>query len=221
MATLPRSKNEQIAFFEQRLPLWNANAAALGLSLPHLTELATQTTTARTDYDAAQVARSASLAATETQNFAVAGLTDFGADLIKLIRAKAQADNDPGLYALANIPAPAAPTPAGTPPVPTNLQADLQNDGSVKLNWKGTLSSGAFFTIWRTTDNAPTPTQIDSIAAKAYIDDSIPAATCAISYFIRAHRQQFMSDASTPVNIALGGTGTAGSIGTTTTSLAA
>ncbi len=60
MGTLPRTKNEQIAFFEQRLPLWNANAAALGLSLPHLTELATQTTTARTDFDAAQVARAAS-----------------------------------------------------------------------------------------------------------------------------------------------------------------
>ncbi len=62
MGTLPRTKNEQIAFFEQRLPLWNANAAALGLTLPQLTDLATQTTTAHTDYDAAQIAHAASLA---------------------------------------------------------------------------------------------------------------------------------------------------------------
>jgi|GEM_PF-5582972 len=53
MPVQPRKKQDNIAFFEQRSPIWEANAATFHLSAEETAQLTSLTTTARTAYDAA------------------------------------------------------------------------------------------------------------------------------------------------------------------------
>lgn len=129
--------------------------------------------------------------------------------MIKIIKAFASSTDDPNVFTLAQIPAPTAPTPLPPPEIPADLQSALLNSGFVELTWRGSVSPGGNFTVWRSI--APTPgsgagafIQIGMTGAKIFVDDTLPAGTPAATYFVKAHRGNLASDDSEPIFVRFG-----------------
>src|SRR5829696_8790374 len=108
----------------------------------------TKATTAQTKLAAAIAAREQSKNATAELDAAIADLANAGGDLIKQIRAKAAVDGD-NVYLLAQIPAPATPTPKGAPGTPLNFKVTLDQDGVITLDWKCANPAGATGTVYQ------------------------------------------------------------------------
>lgn len=153
MSVLPDTTIEQIQFCEAHNPVWAATPAAIGLTAAQVTALSTATTSARKAYNDAQAARQASKGATTTLHTEAATMRGQVSDLIRQIKAFAELQGNPGtVYAAAQIPPPAAPTPVPAPGKPGAFGVVLQSDGSITLSWESTdsaASTGAFFAISR------------------------------------------------------------------------
>lgn len=154
MAVLPESRLEQIEFCETHWPVWEAAPpATIGLTAAQVTALKVATEQARTSFSAAQSAREAAKAATMVYYTHTATMRNLVSDDIRQIKAFAELQANPAtVYAAAQIPEPAAPTPAAAPGKPTNIAINLEPSGAVTLTWEATdaaASGGAFFNIFR------------------------------------------------------------------------
>lgn len=212
MSVQPRKKQQNIEFFEQRAPIWTANATALNLTTEELAQLTSLTETARTKYAAAQLKAEQAKSATSEQNLAIKGMRSLGGDLIKKIRVTAEQTANPELFALAQIPEPK--DPASIPPVEaSNVAFDLLNDGSLELTWKGKVSTGTTYIVRR----ALTPTggsqqgfqDIGFADGKRFVDATIPAGTERASYVVRAKKGDQLTPGTVPITVrfAIGGNG--------------
>lgn len=222
MGVLPENRTDLIIFCEAHVPVWAANAAAIGLTAAQVTALQNFTTVARTKFNGAQAARQASLAATDDFYNSVRSMRGQAADLVRLIKAKAEADNNPNVYVLAQIPPPSAPTALPAPGKPTDIQITLNPGGSITLSWESTNSapsSGAFFLVSRRITSGPAATPafvgIGGTAIREFTDDTITAGTAGLSYIIQGFRG---TRAGTPsdqiaVQFGIGGTGGGGGDG--------
>lgn len=199
MGVVPDKIADKITFFETVLPNFAAHAVAIGLTPAQVVQLSTITDQARAAYNAAVSARAAARAATEAQNQFVAAMAELGGDYIKIIRTKAETDNNPAIFQLAKIPAPKPPAPLGPPDVPTELTATLGNEGQVFLRWKGSRRGGTSFSIERSTGGSFS--LIGTSEFKRFTDDTVPGGVSQISYRVRASRSGGNSQASQPVTL--------------------
>jgi hypothetical protein len=153
MPVVPASDLEAIQFCESHLPIWSLAPTAVGLTAGQCTNLTNQTKASRDAYTAAQAARQAAKAATTTFHTNTSTMRGTVGDMVRLVKAFADASANPGaIYAAAQIPEPAAPTPPPAPGMPTNVTVGLNPDGSITLRWKATdssPSSGCNFNISR------------------------------------------------------------------------
>jgi hypothetical protein len=210
MGVLPTKIIERLQWFEQRESLWTANAAQIGLQPAQVTQLSGFIATARTKYDEAQTARAASEMSTFMMKEAVRDMSVFGSDLIKTIKAFAETTGNKNVYALASVPPPAPPSPAGPPEAPTDIVGDPNADGTVTVRWRGSLRSQTFFTVWRKIGSAGSFVQIGAVAAKAFIDTGVPQGVASVSYIIRAQRNNLVSQPSTEAVVNFGSGGNQG-----------
>lgn len=207
MASDPITGNtrlEKIEFYEAHLAPWNTNAAAIGLNPAMITQITTDTNAARAAYNAAIAARNASKAATQAYYDAVGVMAEYGSSLISTIRAKAENTADPTVYTKAQIPPPAPPTPAGPPTDATNLRATVQNDGSVLLQWDGTVRNGQFFSVRRQLGGSTAWANLGSVRVKSFVDSTLPAGSAAAVYQVFAHRGSQTSAGSEPLIVYFG-----------------
>lgn len=195
MTVIPPNRQDAIIFCEAHMPVWAANAAAIGLTPAQVTSLQNFTTTARTKFNSAQAARQASVAATDDYYNAVRSMRGQAADLVRLIKAKAEADNNPNVYVIAQIPPPAPPSAVPAPGKPTDIQVTLNPGGSITITWESTNSapsSGAFFLVSRKINGGPNATPgfvgIGGTSVREFTDDTIAAGTPGISYIIQGFR---------------------------------
>lgn len=209
---IPTTKSEQLEFFEQRAPIWEANAAQLNLSVERTAELTALTTAARTAFNNAAAKRAQAKSATADQNDALSAMTGLGAELIKTIRTTAELENNPSLYGIAQIPAPKDPAPI--PPVEaSNVAFDLLNDGSLELTWKGSVSTGTTYIVRRaitpTGGNQQAYQDIAFADGKRFVDSTIPAGTERVSYVVRAKKGETVTPGTVPITVrfAIGGNG--------------
>ncbi|MFM9996190.1 MAG: hypothetical protein ACKVU4_10355 [Phycisphaerales bacterium] len=219
MATLPEGRKARVEYFEQHLPVWQDNAGAVGLTVAQLTSLSTFITAARTTLNAAEAARSTSKSATVAFYNAEEPMTDLGADLIKTIRAFAETTNNPNVYATAQIPPPAAPTPTPPPEQPDDLSGLIDPFGVITLAWKAVPkgpTSGVFFFVERKI-GAGTWTPIGATQESTFADPAAgqQAAAATVAYRVQARRGAEASAWSDPLNVSFGGgqDGIAGFIG--------
>jgi hypothetical protein len=222
-SVLPSSDLGKVEFFEQHTAAWATNALAIGLAAPQVTTLTAATAAARAAYNAQQVAREAAKAATANFHNLVRTMADLGGDAIKAIKLKAATGNDPNVYVLAQIPAPAGPTPPPALVPPTNLIADPNADGTITLSWKGSTAFRTFFSIWRRVGDDSAWTAIGSTAGKTFLDETVPSSPIppSVTYAVRCQRDTELSAPSAFAEIVYGGGGvgfltaggTAGSIG--------
>jgi hypothetical protein len=193
MSLVPDTNEGKILFFQSKNTPWAANSTAIGTTTGAVTALATRVTSAQTKLAAAIAAREASKNATAELKDAVRSMASSGADIIKQIRAKAAVDGN-SVYFLAEIPAPALPSPVPAPGTPTAFSATLNPDGSLKLKWKCANPAGAGGTMYqlsrRTGSGGATGAfaSVGGTGTRSFIDASVPAGVASVTYSIVAVR---------------------------------
>ena len=191
MGVVPIRKIERVQFYEDHIAPFTTNATAIGLVTTEVTDLDTKTSAARAAYNEQQAARQAAKAATESFKNAANAVTVAGAALLKKIRAKAEQSGDPNVYVLAEIPAPAIPTPRAAPGTPSNLKVELDGNGALILSWKcpnpaGT--SGTMYQIYRAVGAGTEFTYLGGSGEKNFTDTTVPAGATRLTYQIQAVR---------------------------------
>jgi hypothetical protein len=191
MPVLPESRSEVVAFFEAHLPIWAVDPVAIGLTALQVSDLTTQTASARAALDSQTAAINVKLAATDSMHTQVDSLRGTGSELIKVIGTFAQLTSDPGVYTAAQIPAPSPPTPAGPPPQPTDLAARVLLPFGIGLDWKGSSAQGAYFAIYRQLPGEAEFVLVSTTKGKSFDDLTLPASVTSASYYIAAIRESF------------------------------
>lgn len=242
MSTIPDTIPEQLAFCESHWPVWLQAPTQIGATAQMIQDFKALVVDFRGGYDASVSARAASRAATVSmQNARDAALTSAGA-LVRTIRAYAEQTNNPDVYALAQIPPPAAPTPALAPTKPTSIELELEPNGALTILWKPTpnssatptldaSTSGVTYSIFRRLPGETALTLVDTAPARgarrfsSWTDENIPAGASAsggITYAIQGSRSGGglvgpMSDAFV-VTLGMGGGGLTATISPASTS---
>lgn len=191
MSVLPNTKAALLDFCAQHTKVWNLNAAAIGLTANEIDvlEIATEQATA----SAALVlsTRDASKAATLSDDNASRTMRAAAAALIAKIKATAEITNDPNIYVLAQIPEPAAPSPAAPPLQPENVKPFLEPSGGLTIKWKtGTNAGTVTYNVYR---KLPTQTAFSQIGTasgrtKKFTDNTLPFGSSGVQYFIQGWR---------------------------------
>ncbi len=193
MSIVPSGFNDQITFFEQHIDAWTANAAAIGLTAEQATQMIQLTTDARDAYNTALAAREASKVATASATEQRVSMRDFGGDLIATIKAFAEASDNPTVYQLAQIPAPAQPVPLGPPAVPRNLSGSVDINGAITINWEGSRTGGTTWIVQRQTAQNPEGpysawTMVGAAADRSFTDSTLPTGIAKAAYQVKALR---------------------------------
>jgi hypothetical protein len=186
---------DKIAFYENHVGPWNSSAVQIGTTGPEVAALEVKTTAARDAYNAQQAAQTAARAATLALKNAALAMADAGADIIKQIRAKAATAGD-NVYVLAQIPAPATPSPKPPPGAPTDFAGPLMADGSLELAWKCANPPGATGTIYQIWSRNSPEAEFDYLGGagdKKFADLTLPAGTSQVTYQVLAVRSKSFS----------------------------
>src|SRR5690606_8368975 len=130
------SRAEQIQWFALRLPAWQADPAAIGLTPAQVGELADLLARAEADLAAAHAAREAARIATAAHHESADSLRDAGARLIATIKAFAATPGQMDAYEAAMIPRPRPRTRRPAPAAPSRPAAAIAPTGEVTLTWE-------------------------------------------------------------------------------------
>ena len=188
MPLLPSNNADRVAFFNTRTGLWTTNAIAIGTTTTAVTALESLVTTASAALDAQTTAQNAAKAATDAVNSAMLAMTNAGMAIVEQVRTKARSAGD-SVYPLANIPAPATPSPTGTPGKPNKFKNELNADGSLTVMWKCASPGGnVTYQVYRRTTATGDFTYQANTGVKQYVDEAIPAGSSQVTYQIRAIR---------------------------------
>ncbi|HYE60973.1 MAG TPA: hypothetical protein VD997_03165 [Phycisphaerales bacterium] len=206
---VPRSIRELVEMAGAILPVWTSNAVAVGLSASQCTEMASALTKTSDKIKAADTARNASKAATLDMKDSAAELRTLVQQAVDRIRLFALSSSDPNaVFVLSQVPPPSGPTPMPPPEAPTDVSADPNADGTATISWKGSLAGGAFFTVWRKVGEAGAWTQIGAVAAKKFMDFSVPnpgtTQGATLFYGVRTQRNVEVSPMSVTATITYG-----------------
>lgn len=208
MSTMPQTQDALINFFESHTAVWSNDPAGIGLSLEQLTALSGATVAARAALTTAIQTRDAAKGATTDLHGALSTLRGLGGPAIAAIRAFAEGSEDPAsVYALAQIPPRADPTPAPPPEIPTDITAAVLGDGTIRIRWKAPQPSpGAevFTQVKRRLNGAGPFLLLGDTGAKTLVDSTVPAGTHKVEYMCIAKRGEQQSDPSQPISLLLG-----------------
>lgn len=205
MAIMPEKISERLEWGEVHAPVFTSNAPQIGLSEPQSDDFATAVTAFRAKYDAALAARSASQAATTEMRAAMQTFLEEASECLATIKAFAENSEDPmNVYAKAEIPPPAQPSPLGPPATPTNVSGQINNIGNVELKWTASKQGGVFFSIWRKLYGTPDWVLQATVGEKKWTDETIAAGTILAQYYVVAHRGPYESEPSEPIVVVFG-----------------
>jgi hypothetical protein len=189
MSVVPKKSLEKIQWYENHIPTWETNFAAIGTTSAAVAALETKTQAARTAFDAQKVAQDAAKAATETYAQAVDQMSIVGSAILDQIRAAAKVTG-PGVYPLAQIPAPATPTPVGAPGKPTDFAVELLVNGALSLKWKCNNPAGCTnvqYMVWRKIGTGEFAF-IGGCGSREFVDGTVPVGSAHITYQMQATR---------------------------------
>jgi hypothetical protein len=194
MPIVPDDRVAKLEFYESHVAVWQAVAATIGLTPASVTALQGVTEEARAAYTAHLAALDASKAATAAFYAKIRAMHNapgMGADMIQQIKTKAATTNNPGVYTLAQIPAPALPTPVPPPGTPTDFTVGLLGDGSLELKWRCANPAGrggVTYLVQRRTGTATDWTFVGGTGTRKFVDQTLPAGASPVSYQITAVR---------------------------------
>jgi hypothetical protein len=199
MSTVPRDVPQNIEFYELRVGTgkpWTDSTTEIGLEAGDVTNLNTKIVAARAAYTAALALRNQAKAATFTLKQAIEEMTRAGSDCIKKI--KGAASQDPSIYAIAEIPAPATPSPVGAPGKPSNFKVTLSETGELILGWTNTNPRGGGGTVYQVSRKLPGGdfVIIGSTGQKKFTDSTLPANAGPVTYRVVGQRSTVQGEAA-------------------------
>jgi hypothetical protein len=190
---------EKIQWFESHATPFTTNAVAIGTTVPEATAFATKTAAARDALTAADAARDAQKNATLALKNAVDAVEIAAAGIIKQVRAKAETTNDPNVYTLASLPAPATPTVVGAPGTPFAFEVVLNPDGSLDLAFDCVNPPGChgvIYHVYRRIGMAGDFTFVGGTGNKKFLDTTVPSAVATVVYKVQGVRSTSMGTAA-------------------------
>lgn len=212
MGVVPQNREAKLAFYEAHLAPWTTNATNIGLTAGEVANLTALAEAGRATLLAAGEARNASKAATQAFYAAIAALGKAGNGLVETIRLFAEANNNPSVYSLAQIPPPAIDAPVPPPGMPREFTVTLAQNGWINLQWKCTNPEGANGTAYEVQRKiGGGPFSIIGIAGgnKTYIDSTLPAGSTGVVYQVTGVRSGLRGPVS-QVNVNFGVVGGGG-----------
>lgn len=207
MGVVPTKDVDAIQFYEAHVPIWLSQASSVGLTTSQVNGLDDAVKDARNALTAQTAAKQAAKASTTALRNAVSAMRTNGSDLIRTIKAFAATSNNPDVYARAEIPPPAAPTPAPPPGQPTNFKVELTPSGAVMITWKAVnaaASSGVYFAVRRKLNGEGAFTLIGSTGSKSFVDDGLTQGTTGATYIIQGFRGLSAGPEGTQVSVQFG-----------------
>ncbi len=223
---VPPTLEAFMTFLATHADLWDTNHAALGISATASAAYKSLASTAQGNYNAQVTAYNKAKGATATQKGTTQDARQMTADLIRSIEVFAAAQADPtAVYTLAQIPAPAVPSPAPPPGTPNDFKVGLNDDGSVLLSWKCPNPIGTQGTIYEVRRKPAGPSAFTFIGAtgvRKFTDDTLMSGSSPVTYQVTAVRStQRGEPASFNVTFGVGGGGIAVATITETAGVAA
>lgn len=221
MAVLPDTHAEFIAFCLGHATTWASDPSQVGLLPSDVDEFAAMSTNLQSSLAAAIAAREASRAATVAFHADLHATRNRAGDLIRIIKGYAESQaNSEAVYARAQIPPPAAPSPNRAPEKPTRFETMLNTDGSVTLSWECagcSASTGGYFTVLRRLPGQAEFTLVGIAAGSTnhvrrpnFTDATIPALAAAqgAQYIIQGFRGTKPGTPSEAITVLFGVDGT-------------
>lgn len=189
MSVIPVGKVEKIEFAEQHVTPFTDHAVAIGTSSAAVTAWAAKVSAARAAFEAQKAAQNAAKAATITFNDALDAMVSATADILRQIKAQAGITGN-SVYSLAEIPAPATPSPKPAPGLPANFIGTLDQAGAFEFTFKcpnppGT--SGTIYQIYRRTSPTGEYVHMADTGVRRFTDTTIPAGS-QVTYKVRGIR---------------------------------
>ena len=194
MSTYPTSpRADFLQWCQSHQQVFVDNAAAIGLSTEQAAAFATETTAAVSADLAQASAKDAAKVATQTVNDAVGSLRTSAGNVVRSIRAYAELQSDPNtVYNTAQIPPPAAPTPAPPPAQPTDLVVTLEPaSGDLTLRWKAANPAGTSGTAYIVRRRLPGESDFAFLGVtgtKKFIDTTLVAGPDSVQYTVQGQR---------------------------------
>lgn len=209
MAVLPTKKSELLTFLQTRAQTWVDKAADIGLTSGQANAVKSALETAADSFQAAEDARAASKSATMVSDDDIDTLRTAASDAVKSIRNFAERTNDPGVYASAQIPAPAAPSPLPPPNKATNLVASLESDGSLTISWKVSNANGSGGVVYNVKRKLPGQSAFTLLGAsggadKRFTDTTLPSTASGVQYVVYGQRGRVVGDPSETLIVTFG-----------------
>lgn len=204
---LPNTVSEMIAWAEAHEPLFTANAVAIGITAPQALTFKGFMTSARGAFNAAEVARVAAKNATVAQSTAVTNLRNNAGALVGIIKAFAEATNNPNVFTLSGV---SPPDPRGTLPPPNaakELKATLNPSGSLTIGWKATQPEGASHTVYLVYRQLAEETGLSLVAtvgAKKWTDETLPRGVDGVNYMVQSKRGEELGPESDQLAVTFG-----------------
>ncbi|MCC6907026.1 MAG: hypothetical protein IT430_03715 [Phycisphaerales bacterium] len=201
MGTYPVSPREDfLAWCNAHTQTFIDHAAAIGATPAQTAGFKVATENAANALTDLDIARGAAESATANTNLKFAELRKKAAEMVRSIRTFAENTGNPGVYVIANIPAPQPPQPAPPPAQPTDLTVSLDpTSGAPVLVWKASNpagTQGTSYIIRRRTAVAADFEFVGVTGAKKFTDDSFFAGPDMVQYTVQGQR----SDVAGPVS---------------------
>ena len=189
--TAPRS--DFLEWCQVHAPVFTAAVAEIGLSAEEALAFAEATTLAQTRSLAQEAAKETAKVATQQVVSAFDDLGNTVGNVVRTIRAYAEMSNDPNaIYAIAQIPPPAQPSPLPPPAQPTDLTVLLDpTAGTLTLHWKAKNPVGASGTSYIIRRRLPDQTEFAFIGVsgkKAFVDATLVAGPDSVQYTVQGQR---------------------------------
>jgi hypothetical protein len=193
MGVIPTRLQDQLDFFDTHALVWKDNAAAIGILPAEGTAIVASALASRTAYNEQVAAHNAAKAATTATRGQVTLTREMAADLIRKIRIFAEAQPDPAaVYAIAQIPAPAAPSEIPPPGLCRDFRVELTPSGGITLTWKCTNPPGAAGTVYMVSRRFSSEGTFQILGAsggdKTFTDNAIPAGSSVVEYRVIGQR---------------------------------
>jgi hypothetical protein len=210
MAILPSRFQDFLAFVQNHASTWQANHAEIGVSSAQTTSFTGFVAALEAAYQNQISAKQAQKNATIALNDAASGTRAAASDMLRLIKAFAENSGKPNeVYALADIPPPAAPSPAAPPGQPTTFKASLEAEGFLTMTWKAPNPSGLGGTVWtirRKLGAEGEWAQVGATGLKRFTDETLPlgAGGGLVQYQVQGQRGQALGLASVPFVVQFG-----------------
>lgn len=185
---LPPDRGPAVDWITEHLSLWTASAAQIGLDPTEVTALASLTSAAGTARSAAGTARQESKNKTRDWYDKADAAMNEARELILKIKAFAATSGDPQVWVLSGLSPRDEPGETPAPDVPSDIKAELLNQGYVRLTWKGKGPRGTFYIVKRRLDNEPKFSVIATVTDKAFTDEDLTFGVDKVTYAIDAQQ---------------------------------